>query len=85
MDKDVVWGFCANTYGPWWVKPKRFKKQHNLAGWWDASGDYCVEFIGVDLSQDGVIKFASYDKNETRRFIDGFMACRHLLSVFFKG
>jgi hypothetical protein len=79
--KDEAWAFFANTYGPWWKTPKRVLKKSQLDGWWTSCGSADVKKMGLHET-GGVVCFASRDKKEVQRFIDGFMAARRLVACF---
>ena len=81
---DKLYAFWANTSGPWYDKPRLVKYNTTLDSWWDTGGNADTSFEGLE-AQDGYVAFAHRDKKEVQKFMDGFNACRKLLSPFFTG
>ena len=81
LARRVMWAFWANRSGPWTAVPVRVVRGV-CDEYWDKEGDNCVKKAGVYHS-DGYMYFASYDRKEVEKFIDGFEACRLMLRGFF--
>ena len=73
--KKQVWAFWANRNGPWFKHPQKVGEDG-----WHRNGNAGVTKLGIEKIDDVYVCFASYDKKEVQRFIDGFNACRYLLA-----
>lgn len=86
MDKKEAWAFWANMNGPWWKTPQRVTHRQDIGGWWRRCGNADVEGMGLRERKDhGYLTFASRDKKEVQRFINGFLAARRLMARFTGG
>lgn len=84
MKTKEVWAFNANKFGPWTKKPVKLTIQ--CGDRWlsdDERHDTHCEKLGLHIRDRGFLSYASTDKKEVQRFIDGFLACRELLKSFF--
>lgn len=76
-----LWAFWANKHGPWWKTPQ--KVTFSFPYYFHKNGDAFIEKPGI-IAEDHYIAFADKDKKEVQKFINGFMACRKLLSSFYR-
>jgi hypothetical protein len=83
--ENEAWAFWANTKGPWFNTPQRVKRRSITLGWWRSCGNCDVQKMGLDEdTEHGYLTFASHDKAEVQKFINGFMAARRCMAPFFK-
>ncbi len=80
---EQLWAFWANSHGPWNKSPKIVYWDEDLKEYYSKDGNSNIQKFGLNMLE-GYISFADKDKKEVQKFINGFMACRELLSGFFK-
>lgn len=83
-----LWAFWANMNGPWFIIPQKVTIDRDMFEiyddiiWYDKTGNHDIKKIGL-FECDGYLAFAHENKKEVQKFINGFMACRKLLSKFY--
>ena len=85
MKTKEVWAFNANKFGPWTKKPVRLTV-HCGGNTWRSSDEWQethCDKLGLQITDGAFLSYASRDKKDVQRFIDGFLACRELLKSFF--
>jgi len=65
-----IWMIGINLNGLWDDKPIKGKWNPDLLCWYDKSGDFGVDTVGLD-ERDGYLMFSSYNKKEVELFILG--------------
>jgi hypothetical protein len=77
----TLYAFWANMCGPWYITPEAVTYREDLGSWWNKDYNSEVESIGL-TEREGYVCYASADKEDVERFIEGFLSCRRLLRGF---
>lgn len=73
-----TWFNGLNLSGLWFRKPKRGYWDKNLHEWYDKSGDFSAEVLGLDM-QHGHATFASESKKEVELWTLGIQTAMAFL------
>lgn len=65
-----IWMIGINLNGMWNNKPIEAKWNSEFRCWYDKSGNFDVDTIGLD-ERDGCLMFSSYNKKDVELFILG--------------
>ncbi|UCG02565.1 MAG: hypothetical protein JSW11_00950 [Candidatus Heimdallarchaeota archaeon] len=76
MDKKDVYGAAVNLSGLW--GPYKMSWDEECNQYYDKSGEFSVNQLG-EYHRDGVIEFASQNKNETFLWASGVKAAMKML------
>lgn len=78
MEIKSCWMMGVNLNGLWDNKPKKGIWNKHLNCWYDKSGNFNVNKIGLEI-EDCIVRFASYNEKDIEIFILGARSLSNLI------